>query len=98
MSDNPGGTSHPTPGSLRPVNFYYDAPRAKSVNLAGSFDQWRSQPMQCRHDGWWFVEVHLSQGFHQYRFIVDGQPVLDPNAPGVDRDEQNQPVSIAVVV
>jgi len=98
MSDNASGISHPAPGHLQPVNFYYDAPRAQSVSLAGGFNHWRPQPMERREDGWWFVQTYLSRGFHQYRFLVDGQPVLDPSAPGVDRDEQNEPVSIAVVV
>jgi hypothetical protein len=32
---------------------------------------------------WWFLQVELSHGHHEYRFLVDGKPVLDPHAAGV---------------
>jgi 1,4-alpha-glucan branching enzyme len=42
--------------------------------------------MQRRDDGWWFIQVMLIHGHHQYRFLVDGKPVLDPRAAGVGRE------------
>jgi hypothetical protein len=39
----------------------------------------------------------LIHGHHQYRFLVDGKPVLDPQAAGVGRDQSNEEVSIAAV-
>jgi hypothetical protein len=34
--------------------------------------------------------VPLGHGHYQYRFLVDGQPVLDPRAQGIVRDENNE--------
>ncbi len=83
--------------SLRPTNFYCSAPGAKSVELAGDFNHWQPTPMRQRVDGWWFIQVELPHGHHQYHFLVDGQPTLDPQASGTARDEDNQPVSLVAV-
>jgi len=86
-------------GMTKPVNFYCAAPRAKSVYLAGDFNAWdfRSLPMERRVDGWWFRQVPLPHGHHRYRFLVDGKPVLDPQATGVARNERNEEVSLVAV-
>jgi 1,4-alpha-glucan branching enzyme len=83
----------------KPVNFYCSAPKAKLVTLAGDFNHWNpaSLPMNRRVDGWWFIQVPLPQGHHRYRFLVDGKPVLDPQATGIARDEQNEQVSLVAV-
>ena len=69
----------------KPVNFYCHAyPGAKSVNLVGDFNDWNlnSLPMQRQPDDWWFIQVPLTHGHHQYVFLVDGEPELDPHATG----------------
>ncbi len=83
----------------KPVNFYYDAPGAKTVCLVGDFNRWNpsTHPMERRLDGWWFLQVLLSHGHHQYRFLVDGQPVVDPHAVGVVHNEFNEEVSLIAV-
>jgi 1,4-alpha-glucan branching enzyme len=68
----------------KPVHFYYAKPDAKSVSLIGDFNKWRpnAHPLRRREDGWWFVEAALTHGHHQYLFLVDGVPTLDPRAAG----------------
>ncbi len=83
--------------SLRPINFYCNAPRARSVQITGDFNQWTAVPMHRRVDGWWHIQVLLCHGYHQYRFVVDEKPVLDPCATGVGRDEAGEPVSLIAV-
>ena len=83
--------------SLRPINFFFAAPRAKSVQLVGDFNAWHPFPMHRQIDGWWYIQVMLPHGHHQYRFMVDGRPMLDPQASGVARDERNDQVSIIAV-
>jgi 1,4-alpha-glucan branching enzyme len=83
--------------SLKPVNFYCAAPGAKSVEIAGDFNHWQPAPMHQQVDGWWFVQLLLAHGHHQYRFVVDGRPTLDPQASGTTRDTDNQPVSLIPV-
>ena len=52
---------------------------AKEVYLAGDFNQWdpRSFPMKKEGNGW-FLPVHLSVGKHLYKFIIDGNWIIDP--------------------
>ena len=81
----------------KPVNFYCAAPHAKSVAIAGDFNHWQPFPMQKSVDGWWLVQVELKHGHHQYRFLVDDQPMLDPHATGIVRDDQGERVSLIAV-
>jgi 1,4-alpha-glucan branching enzyme len=83
--------------SHKPVNFYCAAPRAKLVELAGDFNHWHPLPMQRSVDGWWLTQVQLCHGHHQYRFLVDGRPMLDPHATGVAHDEHDEKVSLVAV-
>jgi len=68
----------------KPINFYYARPDARSVSLIGDFNGWNpnSLPMQRRVDGWWSVQVPLTHGHHQYLFLVDATPTLDPQSAG----------------
>lgn len=86
-----------TKHSVSPAHFYCQAPRAKSVELTGDFNHWRPFPMQPRGDGWWFLQVMLGPGHHRYRFLVDGQPVLDPRAMGMVRDGSNGEASVIAI-
>ena len=79
------------------VSFYCAAPHAQSVQLAGDFNQWQPQSMQPSVDGWWFAMIHLNPGYHQYLYLIDGKPALDPHATGVARNEQNEAVSWVTV-
>jgi hypothetical protein len=47
--------------------------------------------------GWWLAKVQLCHGHHQYRFLVDGKPMLDPHATGIARDERGEQVSLLAV-
>jgi hypothetical protein len=53
--------------------------------------------MHRRVDGWWYSQVLLCHGHHQYRFLVDGKATLDPRAAGVGRDDSGTPVSLIAV-
>jgi 1,4-alpha-glucan branching enzyme len=85
--------------TVKPINFYCNAPEAHSVTLIGDFNSWDpgSHPMQRRPDGWWFLQVPLVHGHHQYLFIVDGTPVLDPHATGSGRNERYAKASLIAV-
>lgn len=90
-------TRYSAHNSLRPISFYCAAPGAKSVCIMGDFNHWARAPMEHRADGWWYAQITLCHGHHQYRFIVDGTPVLDPAASGVGRDERGEEVSLVAV-
>ena len=95
--DKPASELYSARNSLKPTNFYCDATSAKSVQIAGDFNQWHPVPMHQRVDGWWFIQILLPHGHHQYHFLVDGQPTLDPQASGTARDDDNHPVSLVAV-
>jgi len=84
---------------VKPVRFYCHAPEAGSVSLVGRFNGWNplANPMDRQPDGSWTAQIDLHQGHHEYRFLVDGEPVLDPGACGIARDEKNRPVSLIAV-
>ena len=97
IQNHSNGADYSAKNSLRPVNFYCAAPEAKKVEIAGDFNHWHAFPMNRLLDGWWFVRLELCHGHHQYRFIVDGQSRLDPNAIGSAVDERNERVSLIAV-
>jgi 1,4-alpha-glucan branching enzyme len=58
-------------------------PKAKSVTLVGDFNEWdaKSTPMKKRKDGIWAVTLRLpKQKRYQYRFVIDGEWITDPDA------------------
>ena len=83
--------------NLHHVFFFCDAPEAQRVLLAGDFNRGDPTPMRRTPDGRWMASLELPHGHHQYVFLVDGKPVLDPNASGKARNERNEPVSLIAV-
>jgi hypothetical protein len=65
------------------VQFVLEAPSARTVAVAGDFNEW-----DARHvledpdaDGVWTGRVPLQPGVHQYMFVIDGTEwVTDPGA------------------
>jgi hypothetical protein len=52
---------------------------AKTVYLAGDFNNWSPNTFAMKKEGnEWVLRVHLSPGKQQYKFVVDGQWILDP--------------------
>jgi len=85
--------------SVVAVDFYCHAPHAKRVCLVGDFNKWfpAANPMTHNHDGTWTIRINLHAGHHQYLFLVDGKPVLDPKAHGVGRNERGDKVSLKAI-
>lgn len=54
-------------------------PDAKQINLAGTFNNWNQKNFRMyRKDGKWIYPIYLKPGKYTYKFIVDGQWILDP--------------------
>ncbi len=65
------------------VVFTFADDNAKSVYIAGTFNNWdsKSQPMK-KENGIWKVKIKLAPGYYQYKFVVDGTKwVPDPLNP-----------------
>lgn len=84
---------------LKPVSFVCIAPGAAHVYLVGNFNGWNpvSHPMQRQPEGVWQIQLPLHHGYHQYLFLVDGKPELDPCAQGVAHNPHGQRASLMAV-
>ncbi len=61
---------------------------ASIVALAGSFNNWnQSQLLFAREGDVWVCRLDLDPGVYQYKFIVDGNWLLDPSNPDTAEDE-----------
>lgn len=78
------------------IIFHVQAVKARRVCLVGDFNNWNAaaHPMHPQADGTWMVELHLPRGRHYYQFLVDGEPMLDPDAMAVVRKDRSSRVSL----
>ena len=62
------------------VTFRYENSSAKSVYIAGSMNGWSTSANKLTKgsDGIWTTTMTLSEGVYEYKFVVDGDWVLDP--------------------
>jgi 1,4-alpha-glucan branching enzyme len=63
------------------VQFRVAVKEAKAVSVAGTFNDWdpKKTPLKKNGEGW-HTTLALPRGHYEYRFIVDGQWMADPNA------------------
>jgi 1,4-alpha-glucan branching enzyme len=64
------------------ISLWLYEPDATEVRLAGSFNNWNPGATPLQHDGeaCWRVELILTRGRYEYRFVVDGDWTDDPLA------------------
>lgn len=67
--------------AAKPKEFKFYAPQARKVSIAGSFNNWDSKGNSAKKDskGNWTVKLNLKPGRYEYKFVVDGNWVNDPN-------------------
>lgn len=84
---------------FKPINFFCVAPDASDVFLIGDFNNWdeTSHRMKRQPDGTWLLQIQLHHGYHQYQFLMDGKPTLDPRAHGIARNHRDEKVSLLAV-
>ena len=86
------------------VQFVMEAPSARSVAVAGDFDEWEGehQLVDTDGDGVWTGRIAVQPGIHEYMFVVDGQDwVTPPGAEGYRDDgfgNQNAVVTVLPAV
>jgi 1,4-alpha-glucan branching enzyme len=66
----------------QPVRIEFINATASTISIAGTFNDWRPgvTPMVSLGDGHWFKELALKPGVYEYRLVVDGQWMPDPQA------------------
>jgi pimeloyl-ACP methyl ester carboxylesterase len=75
-------------------------PHAKSVALAGTFNNWNAQstPM-IRHGADWSVSIKLPPGTHPYKFVIDGERwTVDPANSQIQDDGEGHVNSVLSIV
>ncbi len=71
------------------VRFAARFPEARAVRVTGSFTDWAAEgePLTAKGDGEWEAVLPVPPGRYEYRFIVDGDWLPDPqNAEAVPND------------
>ena len=81
--DNTGKVANETTiGQVAPqaVRFEYVNGNAQTVQLAGTFNNWRPESMEMisLSRGEWAKDLWLPPGSYEYRLVVDGQWLADP--------------------
>jgi chromosome partitioning protein len=82
------------------VLFSLDAPDADEVFITGEFTNWSREgiPLERDHsDGLWKTIIDIEPGEYEYRFVVDGVWIRDPNNKDYIRNEFGQENSLLVV-
>jgi len=64
----------------RKIRFMFTADEAKSVRIAGDFNNWREDGKMLKRNGSdvWQITLMLPPGTYEYKFLVDGKWENDP--------------------
>ena len=75
--------------SKRYITLQFEDQVGKSVKVAGSFNNWQENKTLIDKDntGVYRCQLRLIPGVYQYKFLVDGQWLLDPNNKDVVPNE-----------
>lgn len=82
------------------ILFVLNAPNARNVYLTGEFANWSSEGIRMEKDeraGLWKAVLHLEPGEYEYRFIVDGVWIKDPDNTDSVLNEFGQENSLLIV-
>jgi hypothetical protein len=82
MKHNHNHDNQNTGPQLVPVHFEFTHPTAKTVCIAGTFNNWRPEAKTLHSSGvgnWW-KETVLTPGTYEYCLVVDGLWMPDPLA------------------
>jgi 1,4-alpha-glucan branching enzyme len=91
------GSASSTIGS-KPVELSFEAPSARSVTIAGTFNNWDDKKNPLQKDGkGWKASLPLGPGRYEYKFVVDGQWVCDPKAKETVQNDFGSSNAVLVV-
>ena len=73
----------PPAPELGKLSFDWVFPTAKQVFIVGSFNSWQPSATPLRNCGGdrWRLDIALEPGRYEYRFVVDGKMVDEPDLP-----------------
>ena len=81
-AEEPKSAEKAEPARIKAVKttFEYKDPKAKSVEIAGSFTSWKLRDMK-KKDGAWKADIYILPGTYPFHFMVDGKKKAAPGAP-----------------
>lgn len=67
--------------AAKKVMFSLKVSNANSVSIAGDFNGWDANSVALKkvRGDMWKKDLQLESGTYQYKFVVDGQWILDPD-------------------
>ena len=73
-------TNTKTNSDLVKYTFAYQSATANKVSIAASFNNWSAEanPLTNNGSGEWKVEIELQPNYYQYKIVVDGNWIPDP--------------------
>lgn len=75
---------------IDPLEFEWYHEGAKEVRFAASFTDWQQVPAEWSEPRKrWIVKVNVPKGKHQFKWIIDGEWVVDPDQPQSGGDFNN---------
>lgn len=82
-------SSQPKKEDLVSKRFVLYQPEARSVQITGSFTNWKDVPMKMDGpSGYWEIELNVTKGEHKYVFIVgDNKKIADPTILTREKDD-----------
>jgi hypothetical protein len=82
------------------IEFQLNAPNARTVHLAGEFNNWSqdADPMAKGEDGVFRVVKQLAPGTYQYKFVMDDTWREDPDNPAKTPDPYGGSNSVLVIL
>lgn len=71
----PAKAKAPTEAAAIEVSFERFSPASGTVDLVGSFNEWKvgKTPLKRGKDGTWSVKLKLQPGTYEYKFVYDGK-------------------------
>merc|ERR1712181_71263 len=61
----------------------------ESVQVAGSFNDWKPEELEQKEDGEWVATLKIDPGTHFYKYVVDGEWLVDPSKKMVTDSKGN---------
>ena len=73
-------------------------PNARVVAVAGSFNEFNQSQLLCGKEAdEWVCRIDLAPGKYTYKFVIDGDWILDPDNTNTEDDERGFTNSVLVV-
>jgi hypothetical protein len=93
----PVGNAAGMPSPTTPIHVEMVHSSALRVCIAGSFNDWQPTDMVRMGAGKWAIDLTLIPGSYEYRLVVDGNWMADPNASHSVPNPFGEPNSLMVV-